>query len=186
MTVFSGWNSREVSLNGRLIGVTVSTPPRPPSRPMSSGRRAPISPITAMTVRSLPTWSYGVRPSPRMALFTPRISASLAVRAITTNIFVRFLSGQTKKQRSRPLLQPGTTRDPGPRLRGRSCRASKVEVFVHPSSGRYGPPLAVSTRRAARSADPRPAGDPLDDLALRVGVVLNVFPLLLDQLALRG
>ena len=26
MTVSSGWNSRDVSLNGRLIGVTVSTP----------------------------------------------------------------------------------------------------------------------------------------------------------------
>ena len=28
MTVSSGWNSREVSLNGRLIGVTRSTPGR--------------------------------------------------------------------------------------------------------------------------------------------------------------
>ena len=52
MTVSSGWNSREVSLNGRLIGVTVSTPGSPPSRLISSGLRGPTSPTTAMTVRS--------------------------------------------------------------------------------------------------------------------------------------
>ena len=86
ITVSSGWNSRDVSLNGRLIGVTVSTPGRPPSRLMRAGLRAPISPMTAITVRSAPVWSYGVRPSPRMALFTPRTSASPADRAITTNI----------------------------------------------------------------------------------------------------
>jgi hypothetical protein len=35
--------------------------------------------------------------------------------------------GQEKKQRSRTSASPGTTRDPGPRLRARSCRAG-IEV----------------------------------------------------------
>ena len=52
MTVSSGWNSREVSLNGRLIGVTDSTPGSAASRSIRTGLRAPISPTTAMTVRS--------------------------------------------------------------------------------------------------------------------------------------
>ena len=55
MTVSSGWNSREVSLNGRLIGVTEATPGRRPNRSSRSGLRAPISPTTAMTVVSAPT-----------------------------------------------------------------------------------------------------------------------------------
>ena len=54
MTVSSGWNSREVSLNGRLIGVTVSTPASADRRSIRTGLRAPISPTTAMTVRSAP------------------------------------------------------------------------------------------------------------------------------------
>ena len=54
ITVSSGWNSREVSLNGRLIGVTVSTPGSAPRRLMSTGLRAPTSPTTAITVRSVP------------------------------------------------------------------------------------------------------------------------------------
>ena len=101
----SGWNSREVSLNGRLIAVTVSTPGRASSRLIRTGLRGPISPTTAMTTRSVPTWSNGVRPSPRMWPFTALISASLAPTAITTNIRVSFLGwrlvpGQRKKQRS--------------------------------------------------------------------------------------
>ena len=51
MTVSSGWNSREVSLNGRLIGVTEATPGSAAKRSRSAGLRAPISPTTAMTVR---------------------------------------------------------------------------------------------------------------------------------------
>ena len=39
ITVSSGWNSREVSLNGRLIGVTVSTPGSASSRLMRTGLR---------------------------------------------------------------------------------------------------------------------------------------------------
>ena len=54
MTVSSGWNSRDVSLNGRLIGVTVSTPGSASSRLIRTGLRGPISPTTAMTVRSAP------------------------------------------------------------------------------------------------------------------------------------
>ena len=113
MTVFSGWNSREVSLKGRLIGVTVSTPPSPDSRLTSSAFRAPISPITAITVRSAPTWSYGVSPSPRMTLLTPRISASPAVRAMTTNI--RCASSLVKqKSRGRDLcFHPARPAIPG-------------------------------------------------------------------------
>ena len=48
MTVSSGWNSREVSLNGRLIGVTDSTPGSAAKRSRSAGLRAPISPTTAI------------------------------------------------------------------------------------------------------------------------------------------
>ena len=51
MTVSSGWNSREVSLNGRLIGVTVATPGRTANCSRSAGRRFPISPTTATVVR---------------------------------------------------------------------------------------------------------------------------------------
>ena len=106
MTVSSGWNSREVSLNGRLIGVTASTPGQ--RREAARGAPAcapPISPTTAMTVRSSPTWSNGVSPSARIWLLTPRISASLAPTAITTNIVLGLpqsvvAGGQTKKQRS--------------------------------------------------------------------------------------
>ena len=86
MTVSSGWNSRDVSLNGRLIGVTVSTPGSPPSLLIRTCLRGPTSPTTAITIRSAPWWSYGVMPSARIWLLTPRISASVAVRAITTNI----------------------------------------------------------------------------------------------------
>ena len=55
MTVSSGWNSREVSLNGREIGVTRSTPASAPKRSSRAGLREPISPTTAIVVRSAPT-----------------------------------------------------------------------------------------------------------------------------------
>src|SRR3954466_11625814 len=52
--------------------------------------------------------------------------------------------------------------------------------------GRYGPPSVVSTRRSRmRAADPGPGRDLLDDLALRVGVVLNERPLTFHEFALR-
>ena len=57
MTVSSGWNSRDVSLNGLLIGVTVSTPGRAANWSTRIGLRSPISPTTAMTTWSLPAWS---------------------------------------------------------------------------------------------------------------------------------
>ena len=91
MTVSSGWNSREVSLNGREIGVTRSTPGMAASWPMSWSRRPASSPTTARTVAVAPACSYGVRPSARMRLFTPRTSASLALVLITTNIGRAFL-----------------------------------------------------------------------------------------------
>ena len=82
----SGWNSREVSLNGRLIGVTDSTPGSAARRLASTCFCGPTSPTTAMTTRSAPAWSYGDIPSARIWLLTPRISASLAPMAITTII----------------------------------------------------------------------------------------------------
>ena len=51
MTVSSGWNSREVSLNGRLIGVTDATPGSVANRSSRAGLREPISPTTATVVR---------------------------------------------------------------------------------------------------------------------------------------
>ena len=66
MTVSSGRNSREVSLNGREIGVIVSTPGRAARRLMRTCLRGPTSPTTAITTRSWPVWSYGVMPSARM------------------------------------------------------------------------------------------------------------------------
>jgi len=103
MMVSSGRNSREVNLNGRLIGVIVSTPGSAANRLARTSLRGPTSPTTAMTIRSAPAWSYGVIPSARMWLLTPRTSASVALAAITTNIAVRSPRrsvGQTKKQRS--------------------------------------------------------------------------------------
>ena len=50
MTVSSGWNSREVSLNGRLIGVTVSTPGSAAEAARAGAAvRGPTSPTTAIT-----------------------------------------------------------------------------------------------------------------------------------------
>ena len=52
MTVSSGWNSREVSLKGRLIGVTRSTPGSAPKASSNAGLRLPISP-TIVRVEAL-------------------------------------------------------------------------------------------------------------------------------------
>ena len=116
MTVSSGWNSRDVSLNGRLIGLTDATPGSAAKRSRRAGFRAPISPTTAMTTPFAPVWSNGVRPSDRIWLFTPRISASVAPTVITTNIASGSPSsvGQpNKKAEVLPLLRsPGTTRAP--------------------------------------------------------------------------
>ena len=86
MTVFSGWNSRDTSLYGLEIGVTVATPGVASRRTRSASRRRPISPTIAMTVRSEPAFSNGVRPSARIRPFTPMTSASVAPVRITTNI----------------------------------------------------------------------------------------------------
>ena len=135
ITVSSGWNSRETSLYGRLIGVTDATPGRRANCSRRAGRREPISPTTAMTVRSSPTWSNGVKPSARIRLLTPRISASLAPTVITTNIALvspQSVGRPNKKAEVWPLLRlPDTTRAPGPSDRERSCRASKIEIGVH-------------------------------------------------------
>ena len=86
ITVSSGWNSRETSLYGLEIGVTLATPGVPRAGPAASSRRLPISPTTAITVRSAPAFSNGVSPSARIRPFTPMTSASLAPVRITTNI----------------------------------------------------------------------------------------------------
>ena len=132
MTVSSGWNSREVSLNGRLIGVTEATPGSVPKRSSRAGLREPISPTTAMTVRSGPTWSNGVRPSARIWLLTPRISASLAPAVITTNIVLvspQSAGRKRKKQRSglcfvcptRPVPPVSATGSVMPGIESRRC-----------------------------------------------------------------
>src|SRR5919198_2862884 len=74
-------------------------------------------------------------PSARMWLFTPRISASVAFIAMTTNIgrcpFALALFGETKRAEAEPLLHPARPVLPGPTIRGWSCRALKIEVGVH-------------------------------------------------------
>src|SRR4029079_425151 len=59
---------------------------------------------------------------------------------------------------------------------GVSCRASKVEGAVHLCSGRYRLARPMSTRVGLGARRERPGDDSLDDLALRVGVVLDVGP----------
>ena len=196
MTVSSGWNSREVSLNGRLIGVTCSTPGRPARRLDQLGLARPDSPTTAMTTRSAPWWSYGVMPSARIWLFTPE-DLGLAGGPGHHDEHRRrrsFLLGQTKKQRSEPLLYPARPVLPGPRIRGRSCRASKVEVgFICVSRTVPTRRARVSTRVApsARGSGVRPpAARPGPMISsttsrLRVGVVLDVLPVPGRELALR-
>ena len=68
-------------------------------------------------VRSAPTWSNGVRPSARIWLLTPRISASLAPTVITTNIASGVSSSVGRaKQKSRGLASASFARhDPCPR-----------------------------------------------------------------------
>ncbi len=110
ITVSSARNSRDVSLNGREMGVTVSTAAMLARPRISSDLRGATSPTTAITVRSAPTWSYGVRPSARMRLLTASTSASVAELFMTTNIDVLPGVGrETKKQRSCASAPPGTT-----------------------------------------------------------------------------
>ena len=87
-----------------------------------TGRSAPVAARRsrrrrAITTWSAPTWSYGVSPSARIWLLTPRTSASVALVAITTNIALRFSSSvgrPNKKAEVSPLPRsPGTTRAPG-------------------------------------------------------------------------
>ena len=119
MTVSSGWNSREVSLNGRLIGVTVSTPGSageaarsgPASaRPdladdgdddVRSGadvveRRHPLGQDLALHAEDLGLGG-GRWPSRRTSAASPSSVAS----------------GQTKKQRSRLCFLPARPVPPG-------------------------------------------------------------------------
>ena len=117
MTVSSGWNSREVSLNGRLIGVTVSTPGSAANRSRSTGRRAADLADDRDDDVLAPGMVEGVRPSARIRLLTPRISASLAPVAITTNIASGISSSVGRaKQKSRGLASASFARhDPCPR-----------------------------------------------------------------------
>ena len=115
MTVFSGWNSRETSLYGLEIGVTVATPGVASRRERSCSRRRPSSPTTAITVRAAPAFSNGVSPSARIRPFTPLTSASVASARITTNISSGILCeggtsrGEQKSRGQKPLL---TRHDP--------------------------------------------------------------------------
>ena len=160
MTVSSGWNSREVSLNGRLIGVTDSTPPSASRRLIRTGLRAPISPTTAMTTRSTPTWSYGTSPSARIRLFTAFVSAWLAEALITTNIGAArpfafdlvqepcWPRSANKKSRGLTSAHPGTTRAPGSQVPGSVMpgvgRRKRWSSCAYPNGSRA--PSALSTR----------------------------------------
>ena len=62
ITVSSGWNSREVSLNGRLIGVTVSTPGSASSRLMQDRLARPDLADHGDDDPLGPAWSYGRQP----------------------------------------------------------------------------------------------------------------------------
>ena len=89
MTVSSGWNSREVSLNGRLIGVTGLDP----AEGLEAAHQARLAgadladhgdddPLDADVVVRL-------SPSARIRLLTALVSAAVAVALITTNIGAR-------------------------------------------------------------------------------------------------
>ena len=66
-TVSAGWKSREASLKGLLMGVTVSTPANAARRPMTCSLRRPTSPTTPMTTRCSPRFCAAVRPSAGIA-----------------------------------------------------------------------------------------------------------------------
>src|SRR6187549_2833156 len=85
MTVSSGWNSREVSLNGRLIGVTDSTPGSAARRLASTCFFGPTSPTTDdnALLAGVVVWRH---PLGQDLALDARISASLAPMAITTII----------------------------------------------------------------------------------------------------
>ncbi len=147
MTVSSGWNSREVSLKGRLVRVTEATPGRTERRSARRSTQAPPSPRTATTTAAPPRFSWGVRPSSRMAPRAAFSCSSVASTDITTNIWPR-LASRPPSRLPRPTPGPGHHPPPHKRksrgpaasahtrhfrppeltLRGGSCRARKVEV----------------------------------------------------------
>src|SRR5687767_8949137 len=184
MTVSSGRNSRDVSLNGRLIGVTRSTPARVERCSTRAGLRPPISPTTAITTRSFPTWSNGVSPSARIWLLTPRTSASLAPTVITTNIALRS-PRRSAKQKSRGVTSASFARHD---LCPRSYRPG---TFMPGIENRSSGPCVCGVCRAARPMSTRvglcqcPRHDGLDDVGLGVRVVLDVLPLSGGEVALR-
>ena len=136
MTVSSGWNSREVSLNGRLSAVTDATPGRRPKRSRRAGRRVPISPTTAMTVCPSPSVvERGHALGQDLALDAEDLGLAGAGghhdqhRVAVSSAVARH---KTKKQRSGLcFVCPARPVPRGLSDREASCRASKVEVVVH-------------------------------------------------------
>ena len=108
MTVSSGWNSREVSLNGRLIGVTGLDARQGAEAAHQLGLRGPISPTTAMTVRSVADVVERRQPlGEDVALDAEDLGLAGAAGHHDEHRAVALLVGrsaETKKQRSGPLL----------------------------------------------------------------------------------
>ena len=123
-------------MNGRLIGVTDSTPDsRTQAVEQRPASRLPISPTTAIAVRPSRTLSYGVRPSDRIvALDAKDLGLTGADGHHDEHRGGGLLvgrSGQTKKQRSCLCLVRPARPVPSVSDREPSCRAQKVEVAAH-------------------------------------------------------
>ncbi len=134
MTVSSGWNSRDVSLYGRLIGVTEATPGRRREL-LEEGRPARTDLADDRDDRPL---------RPDMVERRQALGQDPALDAEDLGLAgadghhdehrarVSSVGRPNKKAEVWPLLRlPDTTRAPGPSDRERSCRASKIEVGVH-------------------------------------------------------
>ena len=118
MTVSSGWNSREVSLNGRLIGVTRLDAGQGGEAAHQLGlARADLADDGDDRPAPSRSGRTGSGPRPRMWLFTPMTSASVALAAITTNIASSFLGWRVARDNKKAEVvtsaSPGTTRAPG-------------------------------------------------------------------------
>ncbi len=137
ITVSSGWNSREVSLNGRLIGVTASTPGRA-AESVDQDRlaRADLADHRDHRPPGADVIERGQSLGQDLALDPEDLGLAGADghhdehRARVSSVARRSF-GQTKKQRSNLCLARPTRRVPRSSDRKRSCRASKVEESVH-------------------------------------------------------
>ena len=135
MTVSSGWNSREVSLNGLLIGVTVSTPGSAANRSSRTGSpRADLADDRDDDVVGADVVVRGQALGQDLALDAEDLGLGGAGghhdehRAAVSSSVGR----PNKKAEVSPLPRsPGTTRAPGLADREPSCRALKVEEVAH-------------------------------------------------------